>query len=67
MLGGSKVTSDHVPSFHLDDKDIHPSGNDPTTKDWVGSSETEPSAHLLEEEMEGEEDGEGEVDKEEEI
>ena len=29
MSGDSKATSGHVPSFRLDDKDVHPSGNDP--------------------------------------
>ena len=65
MSGGSKATSGHVPSFCLDDEDVHLSGNDPTMEDWIGSLERELSAHLSGEEMEGEEEGEGEVDEEE--
>ena len=68
MSGGSKATRSHVPSFHLDDEDVHSSGNDPMMEDWIGSLERELSAHLSGEEMEGEEgegEGEGEVDEEE--
>lgn len=62
MSGGSKATSGHVPSFRLDDEDVHPSRNDPTIEDWIGSLERELLDHLSGEEMKGK----GEVDEEEE-
>uniref|UniRef100_A0A7N2MAW6 Sodium/calcium exchanger membrane region domain-containing protein n=1 Tax=Quercus lobata TaxID=97700 RepID=A0A7N2MAW6_QUELO len=54
MSGGSKATSDHVLSLRLDDKDAHLSRNVPLTEEWMGSLKRESSAHLLEDEMEGE-------------
>lgn len=68
MLGGSKAISDHVPSFCLDDEDVHLSRNDLTTEDWIGSLERELSAYLSGEKIEGEDErkGEGELDEEEE-
>ena len=54
MSGGNKATSGHVPSLCLNDEDVHPSGSVPLTEEQIGSLEREPSAHLLEGEMEGE-------------
>ena len=56
------MTSGHVPSLYLDDKDAHPLGNVPLTEEQMVSLNREPSAHLLEDVMEGEVDGE--IDKE---
>ena len=75
MSKGSKAISDHVPSLRPDDKNVHPLGSVPLAEKRIGSLEREPSAHLLEEEMERKLDekieGEGEYeydkgDKEEE-
>lgn len=60
MSRGNKAISGHVPSFYLDDKDVHLLGNVLTTEDWICLSKREPSTHLLEEEMEGEEEVERE-------
>ena len=66
MSGGSKAISDHIPSLRPDDKNVHPSGSVPLTEKRIGSLEREPSAHLLEEEMERKLDekieGEGEYE-----
>ena len=64
MSGGSKATSGHVLSLRLDDKDAHLLRNVPLTEEWMGSLKRESSAHLLEDEMEGEVDEE--INKEEE-
>lgn len=65
MARGSKATSGHIPSVHLDDEDAPLSRNVPLTEEWMGSLERESSAHLLEDEMEGEVDGEIDKEKEE--
>ena len=50
--------------IRLDDEDVGPFGNDPTEGDWTDFLEREPLAHLSEDEMEGDSEGE-EVEEEE--
>ena len=70
MLGGSRAASGHVQLIRLDDKNVHPLGNDPMTQDWLSFLEREPLARVSQEEMEGdrkeeEENGEEEEKEEE--
>ena len=46
MLGGSKVTSGHVPLIPLDDEHVGLSSNDPMVGDWIEFQKKEPLAHL---------------------
>ena len=66
MLGANKATSSHISSFCSDNDNVHPSRSVPLTEEQIDSLEREPSAHLLEDEMEGELDekieGEGEYE-----
>ena len=70
ILGGNKATSGHVSSFRSDNDNVHPSRSVPLIEEQMGSLEREPSAHLLEDEMEGELDeeieGEGKYEYDEE-
>jgi len=50
----SKVTIGHILSLHSNDEDVHLSGSVPLNGEWMGSLEREPSAHILENEIEGE-------------
>ena len=46
MLGGSKVTSGHVPLIPRDDEHVGPLSNDPMVGDWTNFQKKEPLAHL---------------------